>query len=550
MTVSNPIHQVILSRQNGLAVSPNSPHDSSKDSLYYFHLELVPPEGCYGEIPFKLEPGQKYVIQACPDVDEHPDQTLRPITLNKNIELYLECSQAQVRVSPIPCILQCQNHDDPVKFEVEVDPAYLGDKTIFTLAYRKQGRFTNLIRISKLELEGSTNQYRNPLTRLNIDLGTHPCEKIRILHVQSAEEDKIHVRVYWNEMIEFDSRISKPTLSPGPLMDRQVPPDEIVGQVFSYSSNMNCRFLCWLKLNLKKYGHKFCIILCDNTEDSSMAWEMMHVNIAPGDLPETQPPHLTGVVPIGALISMTRWLPNIRWFDKKHELQISNDTTQGNVLSYLDHKEIGHTQLERDTLNNFDVEFHQNISDFKKRLKGKLDNVGLIYLACHGIIVNGESERSILLGELKTEEQVKVYELAAILKYLHDIATRPVVMINACYSALLFQQNGTRHGLAEVMLQNIARDFIGTIGRVGTERAAQITQSLFKQSSGNQVEICIATALRDLRAEMVHRHQAGEDSTEFWLDYLYTFLYVHYGNPYTKLRLRPANRPPTGEDTE
>ena len=279
-----------------------------------------------------------------------------------------------------------------------------------------------------------------------------------------------------------------------------------------------------------------------------MAWEMMHVNIEPGDLHET-PPHLTGAVPIGALIAITRWLPNIRWFDRDHVLQISRETTEGNVLSYLDHEDIGHTQREQEALSHFDVESHHTISDFKERLQGQLDEVGLIYLACHGIIVNRESERTMLLGKLQTREQIKVYELEAILEYLQDIPTRPVVMINACYSALLFQQNGLCHGLAEVMLQNIARDFIGTIGRVGTERAAKITQSLFKPLD-SQNELCIAVALRDLRAEMVRRHRARELSREFWEDYLYTFLYVHYGNPYTKLRLHPAKQPPTGEDSE
>jgi hypothetical protein len=314
----------------------------------------------------------------------------------------------------------------------------------------------------------------------------------------------------------------------------ELPPQDIIDQAKAKSNDIEPKLERWLKNNLRKYGSEFCLVVHDGSVESDMAWELVFVNIDPNDL-QIPDLDLYGEVPIGALCTVVRWIPGLRW----HETYLYPDEARaikGKVMYYLDHAGVANSGIEQNLLKKFSSEAHNSIRNLIDQQL--YSDIALVYLGCHGTPVDYGQVRTLILGPLFPHGEITVYNLAS-LPYLDPTSPRPLVIVNACYSAWTIEHERSRHGAPVAFLKTITKNFIGTIGPVDTQNAAQIATKLLENATSHEEGIRPAAILRDMRAEVVRQHING--GVNEWRVYLDTFMYVYYGNPYTRLHLLSAD---------
>ncbi len=97
-------------------------------------------------------------------------------------------------------------------------------------------------------------------------------------------------------------------------------------------------------------------------------------------------------------------------------------------------------------------------------------------------------------------------------------------------------------GFIELFLAKGARGVIGTLGAVGDSHAANFAHDLIQESLRSP-NLSVAALLRKLRLRVVE-NLPEQPTTQDLLPFIYTFMYVYYGNPMTVLRLTPPGGQP------
>lgn len=515
---------------------------------YYFQLHLTPIEeaerGGWRD-GVKLAAGVRYTVQAVVSVNQDGRSTQLAVAPERDMELTLTCDHGLVEITPpVQTVPQQVANGTSFTFVMQVATDYQGDLVRLRLQYRWSGALTEPIEIARREVAGQRVQAERRLPRRQIVLDGRLREPVRMVHVERVDAEHVEVCMYWDERTDFAGTIRQPGVSLARWQRLQDRPWELIHRIIARSSD-NVEFADWVKGKLVKYGAAFSLIIYDETDEADVAWELIHVQRKADECP-LLPGDLTGVVPIGALMTITRWVPGLHWFGEVQELTVAETSTRGRVMAYLNHKEgLPAAQRERVALQPFVVEHSAELAHFKRQLTSGLAETGLIYMGCHGIVIHEEAEKNFLLG---LNPRFEVYDLVG-LPYLADRAARPIVMVNACHSAWLFRQEGMRYGLAVALLKQVAKDFIGTIGVVGDSRAAEVAEAIFAAVEGSAEGVRLAAVLSDLRAEVFRRTLVEPRSEELGFDYLDTFMYVYYGNPYGRLQLtRAAGNEETGTE--
>jgi hypothetical protein len=114
----------------------------------------------------------------------------------------------------------------------------------------------------------------------------------------------------------------------------------------------------------------------------------------------------------------------------------------------------------------------------------------------------------------------------------------PVVMVNACHSGRVIWQEDEIAGLPELFLSRVASAYIGTLGEVNSELAAELGARFF-EAARRPGGINIAEFLSDIRREIAagFEFMLADDVTLNSL--INRFMYVYYGDPRLRLQLRP-----------
>ncbi|RKZ93496.1 MAG: hypothetical protein DRR19_00975 [Candidatus Parabeggiatoa sp. nov. 1] len=271
-------------------------------------------------------------------------------------------------------------------------------------------------------------------------------------------------------------------------------------------------------------NQEWYLVIADHT-DFEIPWEMIKF-----------PKH--GY--LGAAFTVIRW----------HDIGTSRtETCSGKILAYvLD--ELSSAKSERHFFQNtFNVKPFDDIKAFRNQLQKNEVGYGFIYMACHGTFfqINPQTpdEQGILnvafgSGSPNSEQQ-KLYYLDLVdLPCSLIKQSQSLVFLNFCQSGRhrvddKFFRDDYRRGFAELFLTKGARGVIGTLAQVHDTYAAEIAHR-FIQAALRSPHLPIAVLLRHLRIDAAK--QLSDDPTdEELLQFLYTFLYVYYGNPTTKLHL-------------
>jgi N-methylhydantoinase A/oxoprolinase/acetone carboxylase beta subunit len=113
--------------------------------------------------------------------------------------------------------------------------------------------------------------------------------------------------------------------------------------------------------------------------------------------------------------------------------------------------------------------------------------------------------------------------------------------MNACHSGRLIKDNKNinntdqRTGFATFFLERGSQGVIGTLGMVHDEYAAKISQSFFEEYEKDPSRP-VAEIIRYLKEQSVKNFIAEKTKENKYL-FLFTFMYIYYGNPMTRLKL-------------
>jgi hypothetical protein len=363
--------------------------------------------------------------------------------------------------------------------------------------------------------------------------------QVAILHIYQSSANEYNLMLMGSLIPKKELKEPKqrPQLSLGELVQQKKPPEEIRDAlyVFSLSNPELCNWVKALRQTFQRTleetsapnAQQLCLVIVDYT-DFEIPWEMLELSSE--DSPNQY---------LGAIITTVRWQP-VRIEDTYLNLQPKAEKCCGQAIAYvLNNDELQGVGPELQILEQLQAVVYRNITTFEDHLQRPESNCGFIYISCHGGFSTNPSE--IWIGsERHLEQRLRLLNLRR--RQLTLVKKSPsIVFINACHSgrhqAHPSIPKSYRVGFAELFLAKGARGVIGTLGAVGDRHAAQFARDLIQESL-NSPDLPVAALLRQLRWKVV-QNLPENPTTEDLLPFIYTFMYVYYGNPLTVLRLTP-----------
>ncbi|MCP4113629.1 MAG: hypothetical protein GY749_50245 [Desulfobacteraceae bacterium] len=360
----------------------------------------------------------------------------------------------------------------------------------------------------------------------NIVLNAQLSEQISIIHIELLGSEKLIITSYQDENVDLKTIIAIP-IAMSDLLIKGIKEDEIVSRTREYSDNNMKQFSDWFTEKIKGHGNNFCIIINDYT-DLNISWEFM-------PLPRTEKTGcIYGDMPIGAVVKMARWIPEIQHSAEALKLNIIDEIVEGKIIAYLDHEPDLNTDVEKEILKKFNTEPYQEFEDLKTELTNSTQNIGLFYVATHGYIEDDGFGKTTIKSSISENDPLSCHKLYNY-RYIEH-TSRPVVWINACNAACMFHHGENRHGWPKGFLKRVARAFMGTICGVGDKCASDMAASFLDVLYENPDGVCISELLTKLRYEAFRRLQEN-DSEENYSYFVFVCMYVLYGNPLIRLKL-------------
>jgi hypothetical protein len=283
-----------------------------------------------------------------------------------------------------------------------------------------------------------------------------------------------------------------------------------------------------VKTEVEKRGQQLGLVIFDTTA-FEIPWELLEIDYNDQYL--------------GAVAQVARWLP-LEAFGNAYPLKIADYTCEGSVVSYLDNYLEG-TIAERELLQKFEHSEITSLEELVMWSEESLQGVGLLYIGSHGS--GGTSLYSASPAKGSILRALELLDMQLILD------PRPTLFVNACESArIIYRKDSNAYNLVKNFLLLCASNYIGTIANVNSEEAPRIANRMLELAREDE-GLLIVELLRRLRANAIKERrvlwQELKDQKEFkyrqrWeanaAQVLNTFLYVYYGNPLARLRLRPA----------
>ncbi len=400
------------------------------------------------------------------------------------------------------------------EFEMVVAPeCAIGDLTLQLLYLEAEKKHKPIpVASLRVHVEGTYNPPNQQLQdNCHIALDAALPEATAILHIEAPQPEKWRLTgwSYRSRQLQ-ENNIDQPLIGLAEFVERKVHPSTIKDNIRNFSRRSSVNLIKWLKHLSECYGEHFCLIIVDQT-GTELPWEMLE---------------LDDDVYLGVVGSVVRWIP-VQVYDEWQRLHIVEEKLSGGVLAYLDSIEVSHTEKERAVLDTFTTFYCETVQELKQRLSQPLENVRLVYLGCHGVFYYNDKHQ-IAVGSLHNpSEQLVALALEGIPKHAHP---RPLFFVNACHSARLIRDRNGVFGLQEVLFARAASGYIGTLGPVGSVYATRIAKEILSATNISSAGIQPAEMLRQQRRQAVTR-LAAHATDENWLMFLYTFMYVYYGNP-------------------
>lgn len=300
--------------------------------------------------------------------------------------------------------------------------------------------------------------------------------------------------------------------------------EEYVGQFLEYARrNDKVKVIReWLEALVGLHRDQLIIIIIDLTGDN-LPWELLELD----GLGQDQF--------LGALAPVVRRLPSQDW-------EYVDSHYQGTGLGYVD-PELRRATQKRKALSDAGVNLFDSFDELKHRLLGPgIGDSALVFLDCHGsftyTIRKLTHKRELALGTSLAGQRITVLDMENLLAHSGE---RALFVANACHSAKLIKDASGLYGLPEVLLDKCAGGYIGTFGPVDERPALDMCHHFTHEIHALPGGLHAASFLRRLRRKAANEysaHRGHPDVNQFHLAFIYTFMYVYFGDPLARWSLQ------------
>jgi len=472
-------------------------------------VEVSPPDDSDGRIV--LKPGMTYRIR----VRLHP-VAQDGIIIRGQMRFWLVCEGIAQRLTQDEHVVRASDvAESPLELEfVLVVP---GDAPVGSGALRlryRQGLTTDSKLLANVELKGA--YYAAPTgfqEAVKVQLAPLPDRSLAIIHVAAAGEG-LRVTAYHPSVDKLSAPLPQPAISLADVADEK-PSLEVYQSVDEYCRKDAGELIGWLIGVLAGAPDDLTIVIAEHT-DSRVPWEMLVLE--------------KGKPLLGERVMITRWTTVGQYATSRFLDPASETIHQGRVLAFVDDKDLGHIEKETRQLDECASVPCDSLSELQKKLKTFPSDVGLVFLACHGVFAK-DAKHEVELKDVKNPSRsVKPLNLAG----LPTPERPPAMVINACHSARLVRTGYGISGFPEFFLGTFARSFLGTIGAVDDEAAGAIGAQLVKEAR-SPGGIRIAEFLLKIRKQAAEDFKTDNDAWK----YVSYFMYVFYGSPRDRLEIEP-----------
>jgi hypothetical protein len=238
---------------------------------------------------------------------------------------------------------------------------------------------------------------------------------------------------------------------------------------------------------------------------------------------------------LGAQAEVVRWAPLFEF--EAVGLQLEERDCLGATASFVDAGSSYESGEEGEALGRLGAERLHSLREVYARLARGVEDLGLLYIACHGAVAYPEREADryqMLYSHSEPAQRILNLDL----EFLDRREARiPAVFMNACHSGRLLGDGGGTFGLPAAFLRKIADGYIGTLGAVSDVQAAAIGARVLRSLRESGRGVRLSEVLRRLRQKAAEDLGAPQLDTEVWRTFLFTFMYVYYGNPLLRIAL-------------
>jgi hypothetical protein len=281
--------------------------------------------------------------------------------------------------------------------------------------------------------------------------------------------------------------------------------------------------ISWVKELRARYPGGLYLIIHEYTS-TGIPWEMLPVENSY----------------LGAVVTTVRWEDFQDAQDRSASKTVSFEamSCDGELLSYVDPNEEEHVKQLLEVFLGKQVSF-KTMRELLTGLQKERGGVGLLYLLCHGHFVDEFPDSYLGTGADRLTYEDLDEEPLKLLKQSGSL-----IFLDACSVGRMedddpFLPAGMRYGFPQLFLGHGARAVIGALAEVKVEYAVKLAHELVKLSQQHPGRP-IPELLRELRARAVEElKQAPKDDKSRWDRWYFTFLYVYYGYPFTRLSLKP-----------
>lgn len=483
--------------------------------------------------PLQLGAGHRYRIRVTPS----PNQTMSqrvvqyPVTVIQTMDMYLQSSQSisafslsEVRGTIKPEEIEQFEHDFLLTIQPECPVAIL----FLELIYEENSNIKIATRLP-IELKGNYNEVDAKLwERVGIDDSIRPPSSMALLHIEAVEQGRLRLSC-WNRRPlpnrpDFLEPIDQPELGLDSLMgdtnDSQAIQD-VIDHIRDFFTMGIPELSAWFSEMIQQHRGQCCIVIVDETA-ANVPWEMLEVD--EGKF-------------LGAQVDVVRWT-QAQYLKLRAILQLHDkEQHTGTLLAYVNAKDRAHAHHECPVLAHLTPRIYESEEEMRPYLTPQeLPKIGLIYLRYRGSFIYGNEPQQIrqaISNPYGKPVKIRFEQVQAL------VGKRPMVFVNACHSARLYGNNS--YGLVRILLARFASGYIGTIGSVEPSYAARVAHSILHNVSSTDDEVVLTELLRRLRQLVADRYTSNSALLENKLEFVYTFMYVYYGNPYARLRLMDAS---------
>lgn len=361
------------------------------------------------------------------------------------------------------------------------------------------------------------------LPRIVENVNRRPPTSYALLIAQPDGTDTFEVRGMHSgkgDSRSVDRNIGKPSIALGDLASAG-PGGEQAADIKYYLrewSRNNLSITAWLESLRNAAAEDLPLVIWDST-GYDIPWELFYL---PGDPAAGRPAGWLGaVIPVARKVT-------IRAYGQAWDPWEATDHSAAGQVVVTIHPAMAADREFLAALNPLDV----SQEDVVRHLAEGRDDVGLLYIACHGKYDKKQMLR-LRLGKLSLREFDE--------NELPGVGRRHgVVFLNACHSGRMTWDSGQNialFGFAEVFLRKGAIAVLGVLGKIETNLASRVAADIISRVL-HYPGTPLAVILRDVRAAIASEvDAAGPRSKEALKRFLYTFMYVLWGSPHAYLSL-------------